>query len=140
MIRRPPRSTLFPYTTLFRSVLSSAEVYDPATGLWSLVGSMTMPRGVASATLLTNGKVLVAGGSSATQVLATAELFDPSTGTFTATGSMSTPRTLHAAVRLQDGRVLVAGGLPRSGGVFPAGMFHPPPGRGLPFFPLIPAA
>src|SRR5207249_8830966 len=25
MIRRPPRSTLFPYTTLFRSVLSSAQ-------------------------------------------------------------------------------------------------------------------
>src|SRR5256885_13153735 len=29
MIRRPPRSTLFPYTTLFRSALS--EPYDPAT-------------------------------------------------------------------------------------------------------------
>src|SRR5690349_23747223 len=27
MIRRPPRSTLFPYTTLFRSVLANA---DPA--------------------------------------------------------------------------------------------------------------
>src|SRR5258708_15043944 len=25
MIRRPPRSTLFPYTTLFRSVLSAPE-------------------------------------------------------------------------------------------------------------------
>src|SRR5260221_13274921 len=25
MIRRPPRSTLFPYTTLFRSVLANAE-------------------------------------------------------------------------------------------------------------------
>src|SRR2546422_8269289 len=30
MIRRPPRSTLFPYTTLFRSVLIDTEaVYDP---------------------------------------------------------------------------------------------------------------
>src|SRR5256885_12252400 len=26
MIRRPPRSTLFPYTTLFRSVLSTASL------------------------------------------------------------------------------------------------------------------
>ena len=26
MIRRPPRSTLFPYTTLFRSVLSFADL------------------------------------------------------------------------------------------------------------------
>src|SRR2546426_8308932 len=31
MIRRPPRSTLFPYTTLFRS-LDSAEVGDGAEG------------------------------------------------------------------------------------------------------------
>src|SRR2546429_1223609 len=35
MIRRPPRSTLFPYTTLFRSIGSAREVarrceYDPA--------------------------------------------------------------------------------------------------------------
>src|SRR5688572_31343455 len=30
MIRRPPRSTLFPYTTLFRSSLEGAEaVHDP---------------------------------------------------------------------------------------------------------------
>src|SRR3712207_9351763 len=28
MIRRPPRSTLFPYTTLFRSVLAHAEVLE----------------------------------------------------------------------------------------------------------------
>src|SRR5438876_8125244 len=28
MIRRPPRSTLFPYTTLFRSVLRSEEMID----------------------------------------------------------------------------------------------------------------
>src|SRR3712207_8594149 len=35
MIRRPPRSTLFPYTTLFRSPedLSLAEVYDLSTAL-----------------------------------------------------------------------------------------------------------
>src|SRR3712207_8542075 len=29
MIRRPPRSTLFPYTTLFRSALIAACVLDP---------------------------------------------------------------------------------------------------------------
>src|SRR2546430_15533185 len=31
MIRRPPRSTLFPYTTLFRSVLRIAPGADPAS-------------------------------------------------------------------------------------------------------------
>src|SRR2546430_12473448 len=35
MIRRPPRSTLFPYTTLFRSVSSSfsASAFDERAGL-----------------------------------------------------------------------------------------------------------
>src|SRR2546422_2825904 len=39
MIRRPPRSTLFPYTTLFRSLLG-------ATGHPRDVGEVTRPRGV----------------------------------------------------------------------------------------------
>src|SRR2546427_9125607 len=30
MIRRPPRSTLFPYTTLFRSHVAKAELVEPA--------------------------------------------------------------------------------------------------------------
>src|SRR5256885_8448031 len=33
MIRRPPRSTLFPYTTLFRSVVLGGNVMDPASQL-----------------------------------------------------------------------------------------------------------
>src|SRR5256885_15844143 len=34
MIRRPPRSTLFPYTTLFRSMFSTAGV-PPLVGFWA---------------------------------------------------------------------------------------------------------
>src|SRR3712207_8802927 len=37
MIRRPPRSTLFPYTTLFRSSLSSAERVDDERSVERLV-------------------------------------------------------------------------------------------------------
>src|SRR5258707_10576183 len=33
MIRRPPRSTLFPYTTLFRSVISAEPNFCPACGV-----------------------------------------------------------------------------------------------------------
>src|SRR2546429_5317563 len=33
MIRRPPRSTLFPYTTLFRSKKSTVTVPEPSTKL-----------------------------------------------------------------------------------------------------------
>src|SRR3712207_7817203 len=34
MIRRPPRSTLFPYTTLFRSVREMAELTTPDRVVW----------------------------------------------------------------------------------------------------------
>src|SRR3712207_7218754 len=39
MIRRPPRSTLFPYTTLFRS-LGAAYLAGLATGYWSSLDEM----------------------------------------------------------------------------------------------------
>jgi hypothetical protein len=64
-----------------------------------------------TATLLPNGKVLVAGGSDVNDnPLTTADLFDPSSGTWTTTGSMTTNRALHTATLLPNGLVLVTGG------------------------------
>jgi hypothetical protein len=62
-----------------------------------------------TATLLPNGKVLVAGGESG-NILALAMLYDPATGTWTATGSMMKARSVHTATLLPNGKVLVAGG------------------------------
>jgi len=87
------------------------------TGSWTLTGSMTTARSQATATLLQNGEVLVAGGQDANyNSLASAEIYNPATGTWALTGSMTTARAAQVAALLQNGEVLVAGGMSTGGG------------------------
>ncbi len=77
---------------------------------WYYTGSLNDARGRGTATLLQNGKVLVAGGLGNGGVLASAELYDPATGNWSRTGDMNTARNRHTATVLPDGKVLVTGG------------------------------
>ena len=74
-------------------------------------GALLKGRALHTATLLPNGKILVAGGTDGSNVLASGEIFDPATLTSVATaGTMRDDRDLHTATLLPNGRVLIAGG------------------------------
>ena len=97
--------------TTATDTFASAEVYDTASGTWTEVGDLSTPRAYHTATLLPNGRVLVAGGQDfAVHEKASCELYDPATGTWQTTGSLATKRFVQRATLLPNGQVLVEGG------------------------------
>jgi hypothetical protein len=92
-------------------VSASAEVYDPAAGTFSAIAQMTAARATQDAVLMSDGRVLIAGGFGTTEnFLNSAEIFDPSDGSFQPTAAMSSVHAGADGVLLADGRVLIAGG------------------------------
>ena len=102
----PPRGTADPITAFVTpfgcAALTSAETFDPASSSWSTTGNLGLPRQEHTATLLSTGKVLVAGGvpNLFSPPSPTAELFDPALNQWTPTGTLATPRAEQAASAL----------------------------------------
>jgi len=103
-------------TSSSTTTINTTEMYDPATGTWSPGPNLLSTRARHTATLLPNGKVLIAGGmtnyldnSTATN---TTELYDPATNTITAGPSFAGNRKGHQAILLgANDKVLLAGGV-----------------------------
>jgi hypothetical protein len=103
------------------SPVASAEVFHPASGTWTATKSMGDSRFEATATTLSDGRVLIVGGFGGTPAqsqtgpqfaaLKSAEIFDPAVGAFTGAGTMTEGRALQVATRIGNGQVLEIGGL-----------------------------
>jgi len=97
------------------SSLSSAELYDPAAGIWSATGPLADARAGHSAILLPgpDGRALAAGGyrdDRSTNSIASAEVYNPATRLWSSAGSLTVARSEATATLLPDGRPLFAGG------------------------------
>jgi hypothetical protein len=112
----------------FETALNSAELFDPTTGLWSPAGPMSKGRYIHTATLLVDGKVLLAGGEVAAANAAErtiVDIYDPSSNTWSVTGSLNSARSYHTATLLPNGKVLVTGGLDGSSILSSCELFDP---------------
>ncbi len=113
-------------SSLSNPALTSAELYDPVGNIWSTTASMATGRYDDTATLLSNGKVLVVGGLGNTSALASAELYDPVNKTWSPAGSLAAARYAHTATLLANGKVLVTGGIDINGKVLASAELYDP--------------
>ena len=94
--------------------LTTAEVFSPGDGSWSSAGTLTGSRTGHTATVFSDGRVLVAGGESVTRgnrrALASAEIFSLEKREWRSAGNMFCPRSEASAVALDDGSALVVAG------------------------------
>lgn len=126
-----------PFVAFFTITFAiAATAFRPEVSPSSRVGSVTPaapmlePRSGQTATLLPDGKVLIAGGMRRNQdFYKSAELYDPATGKFQPTGEMSVGRVGQIAVLLRSGKVLIAGGWVGQGGTDSAELYDPATGK-----------
>jgi len=111
-------------------VTAVTEIYSPKLNSWRKVASMSKPRYAFGATLLQDGRVLVAGGwyaePSSDHSHNTAEIYDPTTAKWTAAATMATGLAQYSLVGLRDGRVLALGGVDSTNKIFAASELYDP--------------
>ncbi len=108
------------------TTLASAQVFDSWSGKWRAVAAMHQSRSDHGATLLADGRVLVAGGHVGPQSLRTVEAYDPTTDRWTLLAPLPLARWSFSLATLPDGRVLVAGGFEEPGEATDTSLYYDP--------------
>jgi hypothetical protein len=90
--------------------VATAEVFNPSSGTFSPVGSMSEPRELTATAPLPDGRVLVAGGYDNGDPIATSDIFNPQTNSFSLGPSLPATRYDAATAVVSGGRVMIAGG------------------------------
>jgi len=99
---------------VYSITLNKCEIYNVETGLWESTDTLKIARLNHTATVLSDGRVLVVGGSGKNgEILNSCEIYNPVTRKWTFVDSLNIARYEHSATLLPNGKVLVAGG--RSG-------------------------
>ncbi|MEM7374549.1 MAG: kelch repeat-containing protein [Bacteroidota bacterium] len=88
-------------------VLGSAELYDPATEMWTQATEMLQPRTQFTSVVLDDGRVMAIGGSNGTAETNTCEIYDPSTNSWSFTDTLAVNTSFASSVKLPDGRVMM---------------------------------
>ena len=110
--------------------------YDPASATFTILPhTVAGDRWNHTATLLPNGRVLIAGGRNGAGYLASAAVFDPSTNDLSTVAPMPEPRAGHTATLLPNGSVIILGGRNQSGYLASALRFDPATGAFTPLSP-----
>ena len=109
-VRRFPLEALIEGGEDQNGFVTEAEIFEPATGTFSIYGNLSSPRADHSATRLPDGRVVINGGSGDLGSLNTTEIFDPASGAFTRGPNLNNSRSGHSAAELNDGRIVFAGG------------------------------
>src|SRR5207253_5154430 len=116
-LRNSISRSLIALITLLLAAIGSAQsvhatVSESPDASWVTTGNLVTARYNHTATLLSSGKVLVAGGQGSSGIISSAELYDPARGWWSSSGSFTEYlcSANDTATLLPTAAVLVAGG------------------------------